>query len=344
MRACIYGAGAMGTVLGAMISRAGVDIDLVTRNAEHVRALNAGGAKIATPSGRGAFTQKVSALLPSEMTGVYDVIFLMTKQRDNAQVVASFVDHLAPDGVVCTLQNGLPEESVAAVCGRERTLGCAVSWGATYLSPGCVMLTSSPGAMTFSLGSSFGVNTHICLAEALLNCAGRVETVQNFVGARWAKLIVNSAFSTLSAVTGLTFGRVARGRKSRSLAIEMLAEGARTAKAVGVDVEGIQGFDLSKWLCGGALKRAVAFVALPLAMAKHSSLVSGMYFDLASGRRSEVDLVAGKVCSAAFFAGVPAPVLSAAVALAQSIERGEAALSPDNIGLLYDSLKANGAL
>ena len=130
MRACIYGAGAMGTVLGAFIARAGRQIDLVTRNREHVAALKAGGAKITFASG-GGFTQQVSAFLPEEMSGGYDVIFLMTKQRDNARIVAGLLPFLNDGGAICTTQNGLPEPSVAEVAGGENTLGCAVSWGAT---------------------------------------------------------------------------------------------------------------------------------------------------------------------------------------------------------------------
>lgn len=74
MRACIYGAGAMGTVLGAYISRAGRQIDLVTRNREHVSALNACGADITFACG-GGFNAKVKAMLPEQMQGKYEIIF-----------------------------------------------------------------------------------------------------------------------------------------------------------------------------------------------------------------------------------------------------------------------------
>ena len=66
MRAMIYGAGALGTVLGAYIAKAGVEIDLVNRNKAHVAALREKGAHI---TGTVDFVQPVSALLPEEMTG-----------------------------------------------------------------------------------------------------------------------------------------------------------------------------------------------------------------------------------------------------------------------------------
>ena len=103
MRAMIYGAGALGTVLGAYIAKAGVAIDLVNRNKAHVAALRERGAHI---TGTVDFVQPVSALLPEEMTGRYDIILLMTKQSDNARVVTMLKDYLAEDGVICTCQNG----------------------------------------------------------------------------------------------------------------------------------------------------------------------------------------------------------------------------------------------
>jgi 2-dehydropantoate 2-reductase len=75
-------------------------------------------------------TQKVNALLPEQMQGLYDIIFLMTKQQHNPEVVTFLKDYLAPDGVIVTLQNGLPEAGIADIVGPERVLGCTVAWGA----------------------------------------------------------------------------------------------------------------------------------------------------------------------------------------------------------------------
>ena len=87
MRCAIYGAGAMGTVLGAFIARAGKPIDLINRNERHITAMKEKGAAVC---GTVQFTQQVHALLPSEMDGKYDVILLMTKQRQNAEIAAFF--------------------------------------------------------------------------------------------------------------------------------------------------------------------------------------------------------------------------------------------------------------
>ena len=84
MRVAIYGAGSLGTILGAYITSGGVDIELINRNKAHVEALNISGAKIV---GTVNFCQAVTAYTPDQMSGIYDIIFLMTKQQHNAEVV-----------------------------------------------------------------------------------------------------------------------------------------------------------------------------------------------------------------------------------------------------------------
>ena len=99
MKCAIYGAGAMGTVLGAYIAKAGREIDLVNRNREHIAALKEKGAHVV---GTVDFVQKVNALLPEEMTEQYDIILLMTKQRMNGEIVSFLKDRLKEDGALCT--------------------------------------------------------------------------------------------------------------------------------------------------------------------------------------------------------------------------------------------------
>lgn len=218
MRAAIYGAGAMGTVLGAFIARAGVQIDLINRNQKHVEALRQKGAHVV---GSVDFVQPVRALLPQEMEGQYDVILLMTKQRYNADIAGFLLPYLKEDGALCTCQNGLPEPKLAAIVGPDRVLGCAIAWGATFRGEGVSELTSDPSALTFSLGA-YGRGNHLQEVKALLECMGQVCVEENFIGARWSKLLINSAFSGLSTVTGGTFGEVAKRKDSRRVALAII--------------------------------------------------------------------------------------------------------------------------
>lgn len=332
LRACIYGAGAMGTVLGAFITAGGGQVDLINRNREHVAALKERGAHI---SGSVDFTVKVSALTPDEMTGKYDVIFLMTKRRENAVNAAYLGGFLAEGGVICTTQNGLPEDSIAQVLGKEKVLGCAVSWGATFVGKGEAKLTSSPDKLTFALGSPYGDNSKAQMVKPYLELMGKVTVEENFIGARWSKLIINSAFSSLSAITGLTFGQVANGVKSRIVAQQLIKEGAAVAHALGVTPAKIQGHDAVKLLnYKNPLKKLLSLALIPLAMQKHKKLVSGMYYDLAKGRQCDIDFICGEVEKKGSLAGVSTPYTTGVIAIAHEIERGERTISKENLKLL----------
>jgi len=155
MRYAIYGAGSLGTVLGAYITQNGDEIDLINRNQAHVNALNEHGARI---TGTVEMNVPVKAITPDEMTGTYDVILLMTKQLHNAEVVSMLKDYLSEEGVIVTLQNGLPEPGIAAIVGSNRTMGCVVEWGATLSEPGVCTLTSTPDSLSFHMGKMDGIS------------------------------------------------------------------------------------------------------------------------------------------------------------------------------------------
>ena len=84
MRVAIYGAGSLGTILGAFISKAGVPIELINRNKAHVEGLKTKGAQVV---GTMNFCQPVVAYTPDEMSGEYDILFLMTKQQPNTALM-----------------------------------------------------------------------------------------------------------------------------------------------------------------------------------------------------------------------------------------------------------------
>ena len=334
MRVAIYGAGAMGTILGAYIAASGKQIDLITRNIVHVEAIKKHGAQVL---GNANFTVRVNALTPDEMSGVYDIIFLMTKQRENSKILPTLRDFLADDGVICTLQNGLPEPSVVEAVGSKRCLGCAVGWGANALGEGRAELTSEKSKMTFALGSMHGHNKWLNIVKEYLECAGKVSIEENLFGARWAKLAINSAFSPLSAVTGMTFGKVGKNFTTRRLALKLLNEAFEVAETCGVEIGEIQGRNIVEiYRCKSGLKKISAFTLLPLAMRGHGNLTSGMYYDLKSGKKCDVDFISGVIQRLGRKFGVKTPVNDAVIEMAHEIERGERGISSANAKILLN--------
>jgi len=337
MNIAIYGAGSLGTILGAYITKAGIKIDLINRNKAHIAALKEKGAHI---TGTVDFTIKVNALLPEEMKDKYDIIFLMTKQLDNKKVVEGLVPFLATDGVICTTQNGLPELSIADIIGVERTFGCVIGWGATMKEGGECELTSEPDAITFGLGSIDGhKGEKYEQIVKLLQYMGTVETEDNFIGSRWSKLLINSAFSGMSAVLGCTFGDVCADKRSRLCAQRIIKECIEVTKAGNITIEPVQGKDIVKLLnYKNKFKEKISFIIIPLAMKKHKLLKASMLQDLEKGKKCEIDAINGVVSEYGKKVSVPTPYNDKVVEIIKGIENGKYSYTFDNIKL-FDSLK-----
>ena len=326
----IYGAGSLGTILGAFIAKNGGDIELVSRNRPHIEALRSGGAHV---TGTLDFVQPVKACLPEEMSGRYDIIFLMTKQQDNRNVAAFLDGFLAPDGVLVTLQNGLPEQLLGEVLGEDRVLGCTVAWGATMTGPGVCELTSAPDSLTFSLGS-VAPKAHPLLPQVreLLEKMGPVTVEDNFIGTRWSKLLINSAFSGMSAVLGCTFGEAAADRRSRRIVLSLIKECIDVCAKAGIRIEPVQGKDAVKLFdYHGPVKRALALFLLPIAIRKHALLKASMLQDLEKGKKTEVDAINGAIAAFGRKVGCPTPMNDRVTELVHQIEAGARTPSFDNL-------------
>ena len=326
MRTAIYGAGSLGTILGAFITKNGGQVDLINRNKAHVEALQQSGAKVI---GTMNFTQKVAAYTPNEMSGLYDVIFLMTKQQHNVEVVTFLKDFLAPDGVIVTLQNGIPELQIAEIVGENRVLGCTVAWGATLKEPGVCELTSAPDSLTFSLGSlTPGEHPLLPKVRQLLQMMGPVELDANFIGTRWSKLLINSAFSGMSAVLGCTFGEAAKNSASRKIVQALIKECIDVCTAGGIKIEPVQGKDIVKLLdYSNPVKKAISNFIIPIAIRKHALLRASMLQDLEKGKLTEVDAINGVVSAFGRKVGCLTPMNDKVVEIIHKIEKGE--LKPD---------------
>jgi 2-dehydropantoate 2-reductase len=338
MRIAIYGAGSLGTVLGSYLAKAGVAVDLYSRNEEHIHALRKDGATVV---GKVQLKQQVQAFLPSGMHGLYDCIFLLTKQLENQKVASFLKPFLAEDGILCTMQNGLPEPLLVEILGKDRVCGCAVGWGATLLGPGVAELTSEPDTLCFSLGlPSPGREEQLSELAKILEHMGEVTIVQNFIGARYSKLLINAAFSGTATALGTTFGRVAQDKQARRIVQLVMKECLDTAKAAGVKIEPVQGKDIAKLFdYHSPFKRMISFALIPLAMKKHASLKPSMLQDIEKGKPCEVDAINGVLGEEAKKVGVATPANGKVLEVIHRIEKGELRADWENLGL-FSSLFA----
>jgi 2-dehydropantoate 2-reductase len=193
---------------------------------------------------------------------------------------------------------------------------------------GVCELTSSPDALSFSLGAiSEKRNKHFDKVKTLLELMGTVEVEANFIGTRWSKLLINAAFSGMSAVLGCTFGEAAGPRESRRIVQALIKECIDVCKAGGIRIEPVQGKDIVKLLdYKNSIKKAFSFFIIPIAIRKHAKLKASMLQDLEKGKLTEVDAINGVVSAFGRKVGVATPMNDTVVEIIHRIEKGE--LSP----------------
>jgi 2-dehydropantoate 2-reductase len=322
-RIAVMGAGAMGTMLGACLTRAALPVDLIDANRKHVEALNAGGATVV---GTVSWHVPVRALAPDAMRGYYDLVFLLVKQTHNESAFAQLGPHLHARSIVCTLQNGVPEPAVAAAFGAERTLGCAATWAGTFLSPGRVESTAAPEKWRALVGTVDGRVTDAARdVQKILSVMCPTELVGDLTGIRWSKLLVNASFSGMSAALGCTFGEVLECEKAFACAQNIARECLRVAEAQGIKLAQIwPGLDFKELMDFETEEERLATAGIyrELWGAVRSGKAS-MLQDIENGRKSEIDFINGLVSDTGRRYQIPTPVSDTVVRVVRGIEDGE---------------------
>lgn len=335
MKYAIYVAGSLGLVASAIFAKEKENFILIDRNINGVEAINKNGIKV---TGKLNLDEKVTCVLDNAVKDKFDIIFLVTKQINNNETIKKAAGMLANDGVLCTWQNGLPEKEIADIIGEDRTCGAAVGWGATRLSYGVSELTSNKDNMVFSFGS-FNKKHEDKFNEIkrILNIIGKVEVEDNFIGARYTKLVINSAFSAMSTICGDTFGNVAKNKKSRKVIQAIIKECIDVAKANNIKLEPIQGKDVVKLLdYHNKLKKWFGFMIIPLAIKKHALLKASMLQDIEKGYLCEIESINQVVVNLAKNVNVLTPFNSKVVEIIKKEENKILKPSYDNVNLFNE--------
>ena len=320
MRTAILGAGALGIIIGALMTKNGKQVDLIDSYQENVDALNADGARV---TGNLELHWPVTALTPQEMRGAYDLILLLTKQTANETALPRLLPHLHPDSIVCTLQNGIPEDGVAAIIGRERTIGGAVGFGATWLRPGVSELTSTLEAVekfAFEIGELDGVvRPRLETVKEILSAAGGTTILTNLMGIRWTKLLMNATFSGMSAALGCSFRDLLADEKAMTCIAYIADETIKVCHGKGYRMVEMQGADMEFLELGSKADIAGKMDFYRKVWGRHNNKAS-MLQDLEKGNNTEIDHINGVVCRSGRECGIATPFNDKVVEIVKQAE------------------------
>jgi 2-dehydropantoate 2-reductase len=313
-RHLVVGCGGIGGILAAHLIDLGEDVTILSKNEAIAEAVNRSGLRL---FGEGALgrvpARAVTGLEPDAKA--FDVIFLATQPPAVEEAARAVVGHLAPDGALVCLPNGLCEPRLAAIVGSERVIGAVVTWGASMVEPGVYDRTSAGG---FTLGWLDGpIDERLLRLSHALEAIGPVTVTDNLLGARWSKLAVNCAISSLGTLGGDRLGALLGHRFVRRLALEVMSEAVDVARREGVRLERVSGALDLEWLALTDAERATK-LGSPALMTKHALLLavgarhrrlrSSMLQAIERGREPAVDFLNGEVVAHGARHGVPTPI------------------------------------
>src|SRR5215468_5076630 len=183
MKIVILGAGALGTVLGAHLARAGEDVTLIARG-QRAAYLQEHGATI---TGLVDFTVPITVVTDPQQVHEADVLIVTVKTYDMAPALQS-IKHLQVESVL-SLQNGvLKDEQLAQTFGGEKVLGAMATFGGEVLPTGTVRFTGNHGCYLGELPA--GTSARVQTLGDLCNRVGIVAQVTPSIqGLEWSKYV-----------------------------------------------------------------------------------------------------------------------------------------------------------
>lgn len=325
----IWGAGAMGGSIGGVLAREGQPVVFVDSAKDHVQAMNERGLRITGPLSE--FSVSVKATDPDDLQGIFETILLCVKSHHTREALAQLEPHLADEGAVVSIQNGLCELEIAEVVGHQRTVGAFVNFGADYLEPGLIHW-GGRGAVV--VGELDGQRTPRVQAihDLLRRFEPEARLTGNIFGYLWGKL----AYAALLFATALTDDSIAdvlAAPEHRGVLIGLAREVVAVAEARDVTLEGFDGFDPEAFRSDVSDERAERSLDDLVAFNRRSAKShSGIWRDLAVRKRpTEVEAQLGAVVRLAREVGVTTPLTERLVRQIHEIERGERERSWSNL-------------
>lgn len=315
----IVGAGAIGGTLAVHLDAAGVPVQLVDADPEHVAAIRTDGLRLRTSQGERVARLPIWHLDDADAPATLGPVLLAVKALATDAAAAWIAPRLAPDGWVASLQNGLNEATIARHVGADRTVIAFVDLFADVVGPGIVQ-DGGLGAMALGEYAGGTSDRNRALAADLHQWGTPVVT-DNVAGFLWSKLAFGAMLTATALADDAMSVLIDRNRDvMAALAREVLA----VTEAQGITPEPFDAFEPTAFAPGAdPAATSAALDGLVAWLATQSKTRSGIWRDIAvRHRKTEVPLHYGPVVEAGQSLGVPTPGIRALVTEIVAVEDG----------------------
>ena len=302
MNITIVGAGAMGSLFGALLAESGANVWLVDVWREHVQAVNEKGLTV--ESADRTRTAVLKATTDPSVVPESQLVIVFVKSTQTAAAAATAALLAGTAGSVLTLQNGMGNaESLAAEIDPARIVVGTTSHGATLLGPGRIRHAGS-GPTVIGPWSPNGPGKQLAerIAATLSAASVDTEVVEHVLPVLWGKLIVNVGINAITALTGIKNGEILDLEETVGMSRAAVREAVNVAEAHKITV-----------------REDAASHVIEVARATAPNR-SSMGQDVDRKRATEIDAINGYVVREAERVGEPAPVNRTLTALIKTLQ------------------------
>jgi 2-dehydropantoate 2-reductase len=306
MNVVILGAGALGSIIGGHLARAGAEVTLIARGQRAAQVQQHG----LTLTGLADFTVPVAVVTQPQDVHEADVLVVAVKTYDTEAALAS-VSHLQV-GSVLSIQNGvLKNEQLAHTFGWDKTLGATVVLSGEVTPAGPVRCTLNE---YFAVGElPQGTSARVqALVTALTQSSIRAEAAAQISTVEWSKYALFMSWMAPAVLTRLETYKFLSHPDTAAIVAQILHETGRLAVRHGIALEDRAPLPVNT-LCAMPLPEAVAAIqrygAVMEAQAPAHTLSTLQ--DLERGRRLEIEETLGYAVRKGVELDVPLPTLDA---------------------------------
>ncbi len=334
MRIVIWGAGAIGGTIGAYLSKAGHEIHFVDVVEEHVRAINAAGLQITGPVDE--FTVQVKASLPHELEGNFQRIFLCTKSQHTESATAALASHLADDGFVLSVQNGLNELIIRDIVGSQRTMGAFINFSADYHAPGKILFGGRGAVVLGELDGRISERLRQ-LGDDFRAFDEDTIITDNLWGYLWGKEAYG-AMLFVSALTDQSIADALSDLRYQELYIRAAQEILELATATGVEARGFNGFEPKAFVADDRASINQSLDTLVAFNRVSAKTHSGIWRDLAVRKRETEVIMYQPILAEGEKAGIAMPLTCRWIEMIREIEDGKRPQALANLDELIEAM------
>lgn len=329
----VLGTGAIGSSIGADLTQAGLDVTLIDQWPAHVKAMKTNGLQVQFKDSQ--FQVPVKALNLCDMASArieFDLVFLAAKSNDTRWLAEFIKPYLKPDGVLVGAQNGMNDDAIAAIIGRDRAIGCVVELQAELFTPGQIQRNTTRKGSWFSVGELDGSYTpRVKEIATIMGKVGRCDVTNNIYGAKWTKLIANTMTMGPFSLLGLRNFEAAALPGMFDISVKLGRESMAVGAALGYRMEPIFGLRADEF-AGSSDENLVTTMKTLLSHVGGGR--TAPIHDHLKGRTSEIGFISGLVARKGRELGIATPANDAVTAIDARINRGEIAMDAANYALL----------